>query len=175
MKNTINNRLAFNIYIWTRFSLLIFFVFFLLCQAFKIPQTIGFNVINGEFIVILAIFALIIFIFEYMINPAYFEALILNGKIVFRNFEPNRKNGLIYILMLFYKKHLKEHIIERQSYNSYKIKIDHLGFRKKLVFQKIDNGKIYESTAINISFLSTRKYTELILSIDRLQEKINLN
>ena len=175
MKNTINNRLAFNIYIWTRFFLLIVFLFVIFLHVFKISQAIGFNAINFQFIVVLAIFAVLISIFEYLINPAYFEVLIFNGKIIFNYFEPNKRNGFIYILILFYKKYLKEHRIDRQSYNSYKIKIDRFGFRKKLIFQKIDNGKLYESMPINISFLNTRKYTELILSIDRLQEKINLN
>jgi len=175
MKSAINNRLAFNSYIWTRFFLVIIFVFFLLVHVFKISQNIGINEIRGVIIAIFAIFAIFILIFEYMINPAYFEAIIYNGKIVFNYFEPNRKNGLIYIRILFYSKHLKEHIIERQSYNNYKIQIDRLGFRKKLIFQKMEHGKIYESTPINISFLNTKKYTELILSIDRLQEKINLN
>ncbi len=175
MKSKISNKLAFNIYAWTRFSLLIFFIFFLLCQVLEIPQKLGYDVFKGQFILVLSSFALFLIVFEYMINPAYFEALILNGKIVFKSFEPNKKNGLIYILMLFYKKHLNEYTIERQAYNNYKIKIDRLGLRKKLILQKIDRGKIYESSPINISFLSTRKYTELILSIDRLQEKITLN
>jgi hypothetical protein len=39
----------------------------------------------------------------------------------------------------------------------------------------MDNGKLFESKPINISFLGVRKYTDLILSIDRLKEKISLN
>jgi len=175
MENRIGNKLAFNIYVWLRFFLLICFVLFFFWQVLKIPKKFGYNSFDQQFIIIFAVIAILVVLFEYLINPAYFEVHILNGKIIFKSFEPNMKNGLIYFLMLFYQKNLNEHIIERQAYNNYKINIDRLGFRKKLIFQKIDNGKIYESTPINISFLSTKKYTELILSIDRLQEKITLN
>ncbi len=175
MKIKISNALAFNFYVWTRFFLLMFILFFLLGQALRNHQLIGFNSFTNQIIIIALIFALFLILFEFMIKPAYFEAQIINGKVIFKSFEPNRKNGLIYFLMILYKKHLKEHTIERQSYNSYKINIEYFGFRKMLVFQKIENGKIYESTPINIGFLSTKKYTELILSIDRLQEKLNLN
>jgi len=77
--------------------------------------------------------------------------------------------------MLWYDKYLTELVIDRQSYNNYKLLIDRLGFRKNLILQKIDNGKLYESTPINISFLGAKKYTDLILSIDRLKEKMTMN
>jgi len=44
-----------------------------------------------------------------------------------------------------------------------------------LIFQKIEKDGISETSEINISLLGQKKYTNLILSIDRMQGKINLN
>jgi hypothetical protein len=49
------------------------------------------------------------------------------------------------------------------------------GIRKALILQKINKSGIYETSDINISFLGQKKYTELVLSIDRMKGKINLN
>jgi hypothetical protein len=70
---------------------------------------------------------------------------------------------------------LQVHSISRQAFNNYRILIEKAGLRKSLILQKIENGKLYESKPINISFLGVKKYTALILSIDRLKEKITLN
>ena len=124
---------------------------------------------------IVPIFVVVYHIFDYFIQPAYFEAKFSTGQIILKTFNTNKKNGLRVMSMLFYDKHLKEQRIDRQFYNNYKISIDRWGFRKNLILQKIDMGIIYESKPINISFLGAKKYTNLILSIDRLREKITLN
>ena len=80
-----------------------------------------------------------------------------------------------FIFVLFYLRNLKEHILTRKSYNGYTLIIGKLGIRKQLILQIIDQGKIYDSKPIDISFLGARKYTELILSLERLKEKITLN
>jgi hypothetical protein len=88
-----------------------------------------------------------------LIQPAYFEAKINFGQIYIKSFNPNRKNGIRFLLMLFYQKYSIEHTIERQSYNNYRIVISRFGFKKSLILQRTENGKLYESKAINISFL----------------------
>ena len=77
--------------------------------------------------------------------------------------------------MLFYKRYLIEQTINQKFYNNYILKIDRFGLRRNLILQKIEKGVLYQSKPINISFLGIKKYTNLILSIDRLQEKITLN
>jgi hypothetical protein len=128
-----------------------------------------------SYIFIWIILIILFRIFDYLIKPSYFEANITNGQIIIKTFNPNRNNKFRFILMLFFDKYLIEQIIDRHFYNNYKILIDYFGLRKKLILQKIDNGKIYESKPINISFLGTKKYTDLILSIDRIKEKITMN
>ncbi len=174
MKSTISNTLAFSIYVWIRFFLFVFLLLLLLFQVIKTPSLEHYRH-SYQFLTFIAILNLTLLLFDYIFSPTYFEAVVFNGKIIFKYFNPNKRNALMFFLMLFYKKFSIEQIIERQAYNNYKIKIDRFGFRKNLIFQKIDKGQIYESTPINISFLHAKKYTDLVLSIDRLQEKITLN
>jgi hypothetical protein len=112
---------------------------------------------------------------DYLIKPSYFEATINFGQINIASFSPKNKNGLNFILMFSYKKYLTEYTIERHSYNDYRILIERFGIKKSLILQKTENGKLYESLPINISLLGVRKYTNLILAIDRLKEKFSLN
>jgi len=124
----------------------------------------------------MAPFLMVIFqLFDYTIKPAYFEALILNGEIRFKTFAPNKYNKFRFIYMIFYKKYLTEYTLSRQSYNGYRIIIDRFGLRKFLILHKTEKGKLYQSKPINISLLGMKKYTDLVLSIDRLHEKITLN
>jgi hypothetical protein len=114
-------------------------------------------------------------LFRSSINPAYIETIINEREIIIRTFNPNIRNGLDFIFMLKYKKYLKELKLSQQEYNDYKLLIDKFGFRRILILQKINKSGIYETSKINISLLGQKKYTDLILSIDRLKGKINLN
>jgi len=176
MSDNINNRLVFNIYIWTNFCLFFLFFFYLL------PLLIAYRSGNKDLIqhstkyfMIVTIVGIIVNIFNFLIKPGYFEAIISFGQIRIKSYNPNTRNGFSIFFMLFYNKYLLEHTIERQSFNNYRILIERFGFKKSLILQKMENGKLFESKPINISFLGVRKYTDLILSIDRLKEKISLN
>ena len=92
-----------------------------------------------------------------------------------RYFKPDGSNILQFIFLLFYLGNLKEHILTRRSYNGYTLNIRKFGIRKYIILQIIDQGKIYDSKPMDISFLGTRNYTELILSLERLKEKITVN
>jgi len=109
------------------------------------------------------------------ISPFYFECILKQNEIRIRFFNPERRNTLQFLFVMFSLGNLKEHILNRKSYNGYVLKIGKLGFKKQLILKMINEGKIYDSKPINISFLGIRKYTELILALDRLKEKINLN
>jgi hypothetical protein len=176
MSDNINNRLAFNIYVWTIFGVFILFIFYLLIffLANKSGNKDLIQNTSGYFIT-LCLFWIFISILNLMIKPGYFEAIVSFGQIRIKSFNPNGRNRFGLFLMLFYNKYLLEHTIERQSFNDYRILIGRFGFKKSLILQKMDNGKLYESKPIDISLLGVRKYTDLILSIDRLKEKMSLN
>jgi len=176
MNNNINNRKVFNIYVWTNFCLFLIFLFYLLISL-VVYTTGNKNLIHyiGIYFLIVAIVGFIINILSFFIKPGYFEAIISFGQIRIKSYSPNFKNGFTIYFMIYYNKYLIEHTIERQSFNNYRILIERFGFRKSLILQKMENGKLLESTPINISFLGARKYTDLILSIEKLKEKISLN
>jgi hypothetical protein len=176
MDTNINNRLVFNIYVWSNFCLLIVFLVYVLLIL------IGYKTGNRELVhsstislMIVAFATLIIRIFDFLIKPAYFEAIISFGQIHIKSFNQIKNHGFDFIRMLDYSKYLLDHKIDRQSFTSYRINIEMFGLKKSLILQKMDNGKLFESKPINISFFGVRKYTDLILSIDRLKEKLSLN
>jgi hypothetical protein len=179
MDASINNKSAFNIYVWINFCLTIcvlaIFIIFLTENILnrRIPVHDSKDYVNT--LIIIVISYMILKTLEFLIIPTYFEATVSFGQINIRSFNPNKKNGFRFFLMLFYRKHLIIHTIERQSYNNYRILIERFGIKKSLILQKTENGILYESSPINISFLGVRKYTDLILSIDRLKEKFSLN
>jgi hypothetical protein len=176
MDNTINNKLAFNFYVWANligFVLTFLFLLFLFI-AIKTHET-GMTNSLLRYILIFPVLAAISQLFDYLIQPAYIEFQISHNEIRFKSFNPNRNNKFRIFLMVAYKKYLIEQTINQQSYNNYILKIDRFGLRRNLILQKLENGVLYQSKPIDISFLGIKKYTNLILSIDRLQEKISLN
>jgi hypothetical protein len=176
MNQKINNRLAFDFYVWIHFILLIIAIVYI--SALFVELKLGYKDIflhSFVFVIVMAPLALILGVIDNLIRPAYFEVFINYGEISIKSFNPNTRNGLKFFLLIFYRKYLIEHKLDRQSYNNYRILIEKFGFKKSLILQKIENGKLYESKPINISFLGAKKYTDLILAIDRLKEKISLN
>ncbi len=176
MNNSINNKLAFNIYVWLIFCLFLLAIGYLMILyigVFTADKILIHEVNRYAFVLIIG--CLSFAIFDYLINPNYIEMSIFNGHLCIKYFRSYKNSGLGFMRMIFYKKYLIEQNLDRQSYNNYKLVIDRLGFRKSLILQKIDNGKIYESKPINIGFLGVKKYTNLILSLDRLREKITMN
>jgi len=175
IKNQIDNRQGFRIYIIINLivSLLGFTIGFLSIRGI-ITQDWRFIETIKPYIGLIAV--LIAFgLFEFAIKPSYIETIINEREIIIRTFNPNIRNGLRFILMLGYRKKLSELRLSQNEYNDYKLLIDKCGLRRILTLQKIDKSGIYDTTDINISLLGQKKYTELILSIDRLKGKINLN
>jgi hypothetical protein len=175
IKNQIDNRQGFKIYIIV--NLIISFLGFtigFLSIGGVITQDWSFLEIVKPYVGLIAVF-IAFGLFEIVIKPSYIETVINEKEIIIRTFSPNIKNGLRFILMLGYRKHLSELRLSQNEYNDYKLLIDKCGLRRILTLQKINKSGIYESTEINISLLGQKKYTELILSVDRLKGKINLN
>ena len=127
-------------------------------------------VITGLFLI-----AFIFWAFFRTMNPAFIEVIINEKDISIKTYKPNIHNSISFILMLRYKNSLQEIKLSKLEYNDYKLLIDKFGFRKRLILQKINKTGLYGTSEINISLLGQKKYTDMILSIDRLNGKINLN
>ena len=173
--NKIDNKKAYQIYIILN---LIFSIIGFLIGGISIRGLIthDWSIINTlkpyfGFIIIFILWGFM----EFVIRPSYIEIILSEKEIIIRTFSPNIRNGIRFILMLRYQKYLKELKIGKQEYNDYKLQIDKWGLRKLLILQKINKNGIFETSEINISLLGQKKYTNLILSIDRLKGKINLN
>jgi hypothetical protein len=176
MRDNINNRMSFSIYAWFNFFIFILFLFFWIIISIRlITGNKGIFQVNSPFFITIMILFFILRLFEIIKRPGFLQAEISFGQILIKTYNPDIKNRLYFFKTLFFNKHLQVHSISRQAFNNYRILIEKSGFRKSLVLQKIENGKLYESKPINISFLGIEKYTALILSIDRLKEKITLN
>ena len=175
IKNQIDNRQGFRIYIIVNLiiSLLGFTIGFLSIRG-VITQDWNFIEIIKPYIGFIAVF-IAFGVFEFAIKPSYIETIINEREIIIRTFNPNIRNGLRFILMLGYRKYLTELRLSQNEYNDYKLLIDKCGLRRILTLQKINKSGIYKTTEINISLLGQKKYTELILSVDRLKGKMNLN
>jgi hypothetical protein len=179
MNDKINNKLAFKVFAWINFFLTTFaiayFIVFIIETLMDKRISLNSSKEYVNIVIIGAVSYIILRFLDYLIKPSYFEATINFGQINITSFTPNNKNGFKFILIFFYNKYLTEHVIERQSYTDYRILIERFGFKKSLFLQKTENGILFESSPINISLLGVRKYTNLILAIDRLKEKFSLN
>lgn len=177
MLNKIDNRRGFIIYIWViiGFTLVMIGYVALFSWGFissdkQLIQWAKDYVITGP--IILGLLAA----FHYLVKPTYFEAVFSTGQITIKTFNPNKINGLrLLTMVVHFDKYSATIVINKQLYNNYRITIDRLGFRKIITFQKIENNSIYESKPFDISFLGAKKYTDLILSVDRLREKVTMN
>jgi hypothetical protein len=171
----IDNKKGFQIYIVVNLIVSIMgFSIGILSIRSVITQDWSFIDIIKPYLGLITIFILF-GLMEVAIKPSYIETTINEREIIIRTFKPNIQNGLRFILMLGYQKHLKELRLSQQEYNDYKLFIDRFGLRKILMLQKINKSGVYETSEINISLLGQKKFTNLILSIDRLKGKINLN
>ena len=175
IKNQIDNKQGFNIYIIVNLIISLFgFTIGILSIRGVITQDWSFIEIIKPYFGLIAVFV-VFGLFEFALKPSYIETIINEREIIIRTFNPNIRNGLRFILILGYRKHLSELRLSQNEYNDYKLSIDKWGLHRILTLQKINKTGIYETSEINISLLGQKKYTELVLSIDRLRGKINLN
>ena len=174
MSKKIDNKLLFNIYIWTDSIMSIlplgFMAFFIYVASMSDKHA------YHQYHVSLYFYAFILyFIIKSFFKPSYLEAEIYGEQIRLKAIDPNKYFRFGFFLLLFPKKYTSEFVIDRSSFTSYRITISRWGTNKNIVLQKTLNGKIYESKPINLNYLGYKKYTDLILAIDRLSQKISLN
>jgi hypothetical protein len=173
--NQIDNKQGFRIYIIMNLIISLFgFAIGILSIRGVISQDWSFIGFLKPYIGLIVVF-IVFGLFEFAIKASYIETIINEREIIIRTFKPNIRNGLRFILTPGYRKHLSELRLSQNEYNDYKLLIDKCGFHKILTLQKINKSGIFRSSEINISLLGQKKYSELILSIDRLRGKINLN
>jgi hypothetical protein len=175
IKNQIDNKRGFNVYMSVKILIILI--------AITIAIIVFVSAINKDWNVIYVLFRpfiafiplfLVFRLIDSALKPAYIETIINEKEIIIKTYNPN-SHALRFIEVLKYKKYLKELRVNSQEYNDYKLEIGKFGLQKTLVFQKITKNGIYESPKLSISLLGQKKYTNLILSIDRLKGKINLN
>ncbi|HEX2935449.1 MAG TPA: hypothetical protein VHO72_08865 [Bacteroidales bacterium] len=176
MINKIDNRRGFIVYLWVTIGFIHFMISYVAIFSWGFissdKQLIQWA---RDYVIIGPIILSLLAAFHYLIKPAYFEAVFSTGQIVIKTFNSNKMNGLRLLSMFNFDKYSATIVINKQLYNNYKITIDRFGFRKILTFQKIENNSIYESKPFDISLLGAKKYTNLILLVDRLREKVTMN
>ena len=148
MNERIDNKLAFNRYIWITFFLFIMIAYVaFIFIGFKSGNKELIHHLRSNYIFIGPIFAIIASIYNYLIRPAYFEAIITTDQIIIKSFNPNLRNDARVIMMLF-RKYIAEYKISRQTYNNYKIQIERFGFKRSLT--PFRNTKIFIISIIKL-------------------------
>lgn len=176
MNENISNRIPFTIYAWIVFLSFILMIIWVTIQGYRfISGNNAFIKPYAMYLLYAAGWFIIVGIFNAIVKPAYFEACISAEQIFIKTFNPNIRNGWRWLFMPFYSRYLAQYTISTQNYNNYRIIFKCLGIRKNIILQKIENSNLYESRLVPICFLSIRQYTNLIISIERLKEKISLN
>ena len=126
-------------------------------------------------LMVLNLFLICLILIDERIKPAFIEYQLIEDEIIIKTYNPHLNRWESPFILFGYKNRFKEYKISRVDYKDYSLTIGKLGLRKELKLQKIDNNGIYETSNINISLLDIRKYTNLIISIDRLRTKFCLN
>jgi len=176
----INNRKTFEIYLILRLIILITIITMTgiiittLLLKINLYQTVT-SYIGSYTLLIVTWTACLLLLIDGKIKPAFIDLQVIEDKIMIRTYNPQFKKWESPFVLLGYKKRIKELLVSREEYNDYKLQFGKFGLKKELKLQKINSSGVYESANINISLLGQRKYTNLILAIDRLRTKICLN
>ena len=175
MMNIINNKRIYKVFIGINVLVVLLILFFV---GFFIYATNYSGVKNPFQYYHLNYYPALIFLYvfiRYKISPSYFDAEISGNRIVIKAINPAKYYGLNFILLVLNKIKPSEFAIDRISFTNYRISIDNWGFKKSIILQKLNNGYLIESKPIRMDFLGYKKYTSLILSIDRLCQKMSVN
>ena len=172
--NRINNKPIYNVFI----GINIFVVFLLLFSVGFFIFAINSGVKNPFKYYHLQYYPILLFLYSFVrfkFTPCYFEAEISNQRIIIKTINPSKYYGLKFIHLVFNKVKPSEFIIDRTSFTNYRILIEKWGLKKSLILQKSVNGIVFDSKPIMIVFLGYKKYTDLIISLERLCQKMSLN
>ena len=179
----INNKTLFEIYLIFRF---IIFITIMIIGGLIITKVLlnidlfqiifpGYGSLVENPFIVFNWFSICFLIIDEKIKPAFIEFQVIDEEISIKTYNPHSNKWESPFVLFGYKKRIKELKISRAEYNDYKLIIGKFGFRKELKLQKTNNTGIYESSDINISLLGQKKYTNLLLAIDRLRTKICMN
>ena len=176
----INNKTAFEICLIIRFVIfLVPAIFVGLIFAARIGGIDLFQLVIHDFIYFaLCLFLALAFIFSItseIIKPTFVEFDFASDEIVVKTYRPDLYKKSAPFALFGYKKRIIEFKISKEEYNDYKLTIGKLGIYKELKLQKTNNDGVYDSPKINISLLGQKKYTNLILAVERLRTKISMN
>jgi hypothetical protein len=176
----INNKTLFEIYLSLRtifFIVLAIFIVIIITTKllqieffsfrFSVYDYVQMNAMNGFIICFLWI--------SEKIKPAFIEFHLTGNEIIIKTYNPHLNRWESPFILFRYKKRIREIKIRRDEYIDYKLTIGKFGLQKELKLQKLYNNGVYETSNINISLLGRKKYTNLILAIDRLRTNIFLN
>jgi hypothetical protein len=174
--NRINNKQIYKALIAINIVIVLLILFFVVFYIYAINSGIK----NPFQYYHLGIYPLLfIFLFgciRYIFPPCYFEAELLNECIKIKLINSS-KYYIVRFIFLLLTNQIKptEFMIDRVSFTNYRIEISKWGFNKRLILQKSVNGDLFESKPIRIDYLGYKKYTDLIISIERLSQKMSLN
>ena len=176
----INNRSVFEFYLITRFIISLFPIIFI--GLIILAKAGGINIFQLEFSDYrsygIYLFLALVFLFSIiceLIRPTFVEFDFKSDEIIVKTYSPDLYRKSATFALFGYKKRIREFKISREEYNDYKLTIRKFGMYKELKLQKANDNGVYESPKINISLLSPKKYTNLILAIDRLRIKMSMN
>jgi len=179
----INNKILFEIYLF--FRLFIFITIMIIGGMIITKVLLNMDLFQSIFpnygsafknsLIVFNWFSISFLIIDEKIKPAFIEFHIFEDEISIKTYNPHSNRWESPFVLFAYKKRIKELKINREEYNDYTLAIGKSGFRKEIKLLKTDNTGFYQSSNINISLLGQKKYTNLLLAIDRLRTKICLN
>lgn len=177
-KVMISNKTEFRMFQYLKLLFLIILV--VLFSLLTIKKLMGLETLHlssdflAGILILNFIISMAILIIE-RLKPTYIEFYVLNDEIIINTHISNPRSFKAIIDLFNYKNNMIEYRISRDEFTNYKLSIGKLGLRKELKLQKTNNNNVYESTGISLSLLGQKNYTNLILSIDKLCNKICLN
>ena len=176
----INNKSAFEFYLILRLVIFLLPTIFLgLILSARVGWIDIFQLLfHGFRYVGIYFFLALVFLFSLigeLIRPTFVEFDFKSDEIIVKTYSPDLYRKSATFALFGYKKRISEFKISREEYNDYKLTIRKFGMYKELKLQKANDNGVYKSPKINISLLSPKKYTNLILAIDRLRIKMSMN
>jgi hypothetical protein len=179
----INNKTQFEIYLIFR---LFIFITIIIISGIIITRVLlkidlvqmifpNYESVEENPLMLLNWFSAFFLIIDERIKPAFIEYQLNEDEIRIKTYNPHSTRWESPFVLWGYKKRIKVLKINREEYTNYNLTIGKFGIKKELRLQKINNDGVYKSANINISLLGQKKYTNLIVAIDRLRTKICLN
>lgn len=174
--NRISNKSIFQIYIILLFITSIggFCTFFLTLYGLLFNDwAILIGIINNLGIIIVSFLTIFLFVDLY-IRPEYLEVSFSLTKINIKTYRINRRNGVFFLTIFYYKKNIQTIEILNNTYSHFIVNNSRFGIKRIIHLFNNDNQKVKKLT-LNISLIPIGKYTKLIHNLERFGLKYSLN